>query len=225
MPYMILDQRAETEIVKNAERLGFKPVPSDYIKGINESVAGHPDMQLVKIGNDIIVNPESLNHYKKHMPEIKFIAGKTVVQGKYPHYVAYNVALTSDFAIHNFKYTDEAVKERLSGFKLINVKQGYAKCSVLTLPNGIITSDEGIISRCGELDALKIRHGEITLIGNDYGFIGGASGYHDGKLYFSGNIKKHPDYDEIKKFCENKCIEIICLSNDKLADIGSIIII
>ena len=225
MPYMILDPRTDTEIVKNAEMLGFTVVPADFTEEIDESVAGHPDMQLVKVGDKLIVNPASLQHYKKYMPGVKFTAGKTVVQGKYPHYVAYNVALTAETAIHNFKYTDETVKKQLSGYKLINVKQGYTKCSVLTLPDGIITSDEGIIRSCRELDVLKIRCGEITLIGKDYGFIGGTSGYYDGKLYFAGNVKKHTDYDKIKKFCDSKCIEIICLSNDKLADIGSIIIV
>ena len=226
MSYMILDRRADTEIYKNAEKLGFKVIPSDYIEGIDETVAGHPDMQLVKIGSSLVVNPPSLNYYRKLMKDVNFLPGKSTVQGKYPEYVAYNIALTEKTAIHNFKYTDAVVKELLKGFEPINVKQGYSKCSVCTLPDGIITSDSGIFESCkGKIDVLKIRHGEISLYGKDYGFIGGASGYSDGKLYFAGNIRLHSDYKEIKKFCEKKRIEIVCLSNDKLADIGSIIII
>ena len=46
----------------------------------------------------------------------------------------------------------------------------------------------------------------------------------DCKMYFAGDVTSHVDYALIKKFCDEKCIEIVCLSIDKLADIGSIII-
>ena len=227
MKYMILDPRADHKLVQCAEKLGFKVVPADYIHGIDTSVAGHPDMQLVKVGNKVIVNPHSFEHYKKHLKGVELICGKTVVQGKYPEYTAYNIALGGGVAIHNFKHTDPVVLEELNGFEKINVKQGYTKFSVVTTPYGIITADKGIVKACREsgITCIETAPGDISLEGKDNGFIGGASGYSDGVLYFSGDVTKHPDFDKIKKFCDEKGIEILCLSNDKLADVGSIIII
>ena len=228
MKYMILDPRADDKLVQGAEKAGFKAVPAMLIPGIDPSVAGHPDMQVVKIGDRLIVNPKGLDYYKKLMPNKNIIAGKTVVQGKYPEYTAYNVALTKRFALHNFKFTDSLVAEALEeNYIKINVKQGYTKCSVLTLPEGIITADKGVVKSAlrGGVECVEICGHGVSLTGKDYGFIGGASGYSQGVLFFTGDIAMHPDYDKIKKYCNKKCIEIHCLSNDKLADTGSIIIV
>ena len=178
MKYMILDPRADEKIVNKAKSLGFEVVPADYIRGIDPSVAGHPDMQLLKIGDRLIVSPQSYEYYKKFIPSEKLVCGKTCVQGKYPEYTAYNVALSGNFALHNFKVTDPVVLESLSGFEKINVKQGYTKCSAVTTPYGIITSDKGIVKAvCAtSLPCVEIGEGEITLKGKENGFIGGASG-------------------------------------------------
>ena len=227
MKYMILEPKAYSKLAQKGEKLGFKVIPSREIIGIDPSVAGHPDMQIVKVGDTIIAEPGSYEHYKKLIPDKNIICGQNLVQGKYPEYTAYNVALSGEYAIHNFKYTDPVVLDMLAKYKKINVKQGYTKCSVLTTDAGIITSDNGIIRACekSEIECVGIAQGEITLKGKENGFIGGASGYSDGVLYFTGDVKSHPDYEKIKKFTEKNCIEILCLSNDKLADIGSIIFI
>ena len=57
-----------------------------------------------------------------------------------------------------------------------------------------------------------------------YGFIGGASGLFDeGMLVFNGNIKTHPDYNNIKYFCTNHHVNIYSLHDGELEDIGSVI--
>ncbi len=229
MNYMILDPRTDKNIIYEAEKLGFKVVEADFIEGIDFSVAGHTDMQLTKVGkNTLIVNPASMEHYKKSLKGIDLIFGKTMVQGKYPEYTAYNIALTEKIAIHNFKYTDPVILEKMGDrYKKVQVKQGYSKCSVVTLPDGIITSDEGVAKKTLEtgLDTLLIQPGNINLSGKEYGFIGGTCGYFGGKLYFAGNPENLSDFNKVQEFLEKRCIEIICLSNDKLADIGSIIIV
>ncbi len=227
MKTMILDPRTSNKIIYNAEKLGFKVLLAPEISGIDASVSGHPDMQIVCIEDNIIVNPASYKYFQKHLRGKNVICGKTEVQGKYPEYTAYNVALCGNYALHNFKYTDPVVFDALCGFKKINVKQSYTKCSVVTTPLGIITADKGIINTVNKtgLNCIEISQDDISLSGKEYGFLGGASGYSDGVLYFSGDITIHKDYEKIKKFCSKTCIEILCLSNDKLADIGSIIII
>ena len=60
---------------------------------------------------------------------------------------------------------------------------------------------------------------------NMEGFIGGASGLIDNKtLCFNGNIKTHPDAENIKSFCKNAGVDVISLNNGNLKDIGSILV-
>ncbi|MBQ3054057.1 MAG: hypothetical protein IJC89_04045 [Clostridia bacterium] len=228
MSYMILDYRTNKKIIKKAKKYGFEVVLTQEIPGIDASVAGHPDMQLTKVGNSLIVSPECYDYYREMLPDVEIYSGKKKVQGKYPEYVAYNVALTSSYMIHNFEFTDPVVLEHAGeNVKKIDVSQGYSKCSCLTLPGSVITSDKGIAKKCQEkgLSFLLIEEGDITLTGKDFGFIGGASGYYKNIVYFAGNIKKHKSGEKILRFLHQKCIETVCLSNDKLADIGSIIIV
>lgn len=227
MKYMILSPHTNEKIINSAEKMGFRVLLVPEISGIDSSVSGHPDMQIVQVGEKVIVNPGSFEFFKKYLEGKKVVCGKIEVQGKYPEYTAYNVALCGNYALHNFKYTDPVVLAELENYEKISVKQGYTKCSVVTTPYGIITADEGIAKTVKNtlLECVLVSEGEISLPGKQNGFLGGASGYHEGVLYFAGDVTVHPDYEKIKKICEKTGIEIRCLSNDKLADIGSIIII
>lgn len=56
------------------------------------------------------------------------------------------------------------------------------------------------------------------------GFIGGASGLiNKNLLCFNGDIKTHPDYENINSFCKNVGVEVYSLNKGMLKDIGSII--
>ena len=55
-----------------------------------------------------------------------------------------------------------------------------------------------------------------------YGFIGGACGYCDGSLYFSGDLRHHPDGDRIESFCKGLGVDAVSLSDEPLKDVGSI---
>ena len=110
---------------------------------------------------------------------------------------------------------------------MINVKQGYCKCSICIVDdNSIITSDEGIYKEVIKygIDCLLIQKGHIDLFELDYGFIGGCSGLiSDKTLMFFGDIKKHPDYNKINTFVSSKNKTIISLSDENLLDLGSLI--
>ena len=55
------------------------------------------------------------------------------------------------------------------------------------------------------------------------GFIGGAGFADEGVVRFFGNVKKHPDYEKIKVFCEkyDSKIEILC-PEEPLTDLGNV---
>ena len=74
------------------------------------------------------------------------------------------------------------------------------------------------------MDVLLIRQGYIELPGVDYGFIGGSSfKVNKNTLAFTGNIKLHPDYNNIKSFAHNHNVELLSLTENTMIDIGSII--
>ena len=65
---------------------------------------------------------------------------------------------------------------------------------------------------------------DIQLDGYDYGFIGGCCGFIDkNTLVFSGNVKLHKNYEDIKAFAGNYKVDVVSLSNEMLYDIGGIL--
>lgn len=147
----------------------------------------------------------------------------------YPENVKFNAVCLDKYFIHNLKYTspallNEAQKREL---ELINVKQGYTKCSVVVVDgHSVITADDGIfraLSRYSDIDVLKIRQGFVKLSGFEYGFLGGASGRVGNEIIFNGNLAAHPDFDVICEFIKSHSLEVKYFPEYKLEDIGSII--
>ena len=219
---LIIDKRY-VDIAKKQWGGKYEIIPSFSCEKIQKPVSAHPDMTLTQLDDVFVCSPDSYEYYRK-------ILGDSVKKGKaelsfhYPNDIAYNVLIYKDFAFAKAEYTDSIVKEELKrkNIKLINVNQGYAKCSSAVCKEGIITADESIYSACVEcgIDVLRITPGHIELSGYDYGFIGGASGLIDGKVTFFGDISKHPDHSKIKEFCN-----FDYFGNFPLTDVGTIMCI
>lgn len=109
-----------------------------------------------------------------------------------------------------------------NGIEVINVKQGYAKCSTIVLGNtGIITADKGIADLAKSLcKVLLTDEGGILLPPYDYGFIGGASFVLGDKVFFFGDIKKHKNADIITNFISECGYTSVSLSDEPLCDFG-----
>lgn len=186
----------------------------------------HADMQLVKIGSEIITAPMFFEYYRNMLPDKNVVCGETNPDGHYPECAAYNTAVTENFVICNEKYTDRAILQSVNrmGLEIINVKQGYAKCSLCVFPGGAITSDKGIFDKISShTDTLLIGTEGVALPGCEYGFLGGASGY-DKKLYFLGDITGHPDFERIKAFLKSKNVEFEYLPGE-LTDFGTAVFV
>ena len=147
---------------------------------------------------------------------------------RYPEDIEFNCVHVGKSLICNRKHThSEIIKyAENSNINIINVNQGYAKCSVCVVSdNAIITEDDSIAKNATEngIDVLQIKKGFVKLPGYDYGFIGGSSGLIEKELIvFNGNIENHPDFDRIHKFCEHYNVKILSLSDEVLCDIGTI---
>ena len=213
------------------ESLGIEIIPSFCNKNVSEPLWNHTDMQIVKIGDIYVCAPECYEYYRKKLKKfnVKLIKGDTELSSNYPCDIAYNITVTEKIAVHNFKYTDNVIKEVLSDIECIDVSQGYNKCSIcLVSDSKFITSDNGLLYSLTEngCDVLYITPGSILLPGFDYGFIGGAS-FEIGEniLAFNGNVDNHPDSSLIKNFCQSAGVELISLSEQSLMDIGSAVVI
>lgn len=233
MKTIIIDYRVDTKSIKKLTDIGFNVIKTIPVKKLYEAVNGHPDMQLHCIDkNTIICAKEVYEYYKEQLPEsYNLICGKTGLKDKYPYDILYNAAVIGSFVICNEKYTADEILEahRRDGRKIINVKQGYAKCSTAVVNEcAAITADEGIYKALTEnnIDALKINPGSIKLETMSYGFIGGCCGLIDNKtLAFNGDINKHQHGKLIIDFCISQGINVLCLNNKELYDIGTIMCI
>ncbi len=231
----IIDFRADEEIVLNLENLGFKVIKMKGFEALPKPVFAHPDMLMFIDGDTLFTHTD---YYKVAREELDLIAReknlKIVVSNekigdKYPLDVLFNAVLLEGFLITNLNTVSEHIKDFAvnNSIKIINVKQGYTKCSVLKVcDNAIITADEGIYNAVlGEekIDALKISENFADLDGYAYGFIGGASGLFGDSVYFSGDITLHPDYKSILAFCQKHGKKIISLKkNSRLYDLGTL---
>lgn len=228
---LIVDGRAK-DIIKKLKFLNVEVIPTIKCEELYDAISYHPDIVIHPIKHDtLVVAPNVFYYYKNAFKgtDIKVIEGEKRLGHEYPHNIAYNVARISKYAIHNFKYTDEKLKYYLEkqGLNLVNVKQGYSKCSTTILNDkAIITSDYSIYKALREttIDVLLIEQGFIDLPGFNYGFIGGTTGLlSPSELIFTGKYDSHPDKLTINIFLEKYGLTPIFLRNKKIIDLGSII--
>lgn len=229
---VIVDGRIDDEIYNNLLKLNLKVIKTIKCKEVDESISYHPDIVIHPLNhNTLVIAPNVFDYYVEKLDGmgIKLIMGEKTLSMKYPNDIAYNVGRLSGIGIHNFNHTDEKLKYYLKrgNLDLINVNQGYTKCSLAVLDEyTAITSDypmHRILSDLG-FKILLIQSGNILLEGQKYGFIGGTSGsLSKNKFMLSGSLNGHPDKDNIMKFILQNNKKLIFLSKNKIVDIGTII--
>lgn len=219
------------EIVHNLHSYGIKTIFTDKIKSFLPFEQTHADMQFLPLNSTTVAVLDSAHNLIENISKLYKIFIKFSLNSdlSYPN----NVILNHTVLNNNVICLRKSIPPKLlniyntNNFRIIDTKQGYSKCSICVVSdNAIITSDSSIYNVCvkNKLDVLKIAKGQIILQGTDYGFIGGCSGKLDKDcLAFTGNIKLHSDYDNIKAFCSNYGVNLLSLSNGNLIDIGSII--
>lgn len=226
---VIVDYRISEESQKSLEKEGIEVIKTVPISSLYEQVNGHPDMQIHHLGdNNFVCEPSSFSYYKEKLKGANLLKG-TELSEKYPYDILYNGALCNYVFFHKLNYTEKEIINFYNHKKvrLVNVNQGYSKCSVAVIAdNTIITSDEQIHKKALEfgLNSLYVNPIQIILNGMSNGFIGGVCGLIDKNvLAINGSLNCFDDGRKIKKYCEAYNIKILELQNSKLVDIGSII--
>ncbi|RJP61348.1 MAG: hypothetical protein C4541_02270 [Candidatus Auribacter fodinae] len=213
---------------------GWEICAVPYCGSVHPALAGHPELQLCVLNHEeVIVHPDMDQNFLRFLYRRfkRVVVGQTRLRAEYPGDVPYNCKLVGELLIHNTFYTDPILMKRavIEGFADIHVSQGYAGCSTLAVnESAIITADNGIAlaAEMNDCDVLSISPGFIQLTGMNYGFIGGAAGW-DGEhtVYFCGTLINHPDREKIKLFLKQYNIASVELSDEPLADYGSLFFI
>ena len=205
----------------------YEVLPSAEVSSLPEPVRFHPDMALVCVEDVYIVEKTAYSYYREKLPDCRLKRGETALSGNYPMDIAYNVLISGKNVFAKEERMDPVLKWILAekGYRITYVNQGYAACSAIAAENCIITADNTIAkaAEARDIPVLQISPGDVVLKGYDYGFIGGASGYIDGTLYFFGDITKHRDYSRIARFLEKYHIPFDYIPDFPLTDVGRLI--
>ena len=183
-----------------------------------ESVKNHPDLYMFYDG--VLFCEPSVDI------DLPKVLGPTIGK-KYPENIKYNLAKVGKYIIGLKAMVPDFLMKHFEEkeYVFIDTCQGYAKCSTGVVDdNSVITSDESIAKACQAhgIEVLLIEPGHIKLPGLSYGFIGGACLRVGQEMFFSGDIRKHPNYKEIKAFLHDRNLECQW-TNEPLIDLGSFI--
>lgn len=210
-------------------KMGHNIVFSDTIDSFPIPEQNHADMQILTIKDTTFVLQECRKlkdlPYKSSVKICSKKAGK-----KYPENVLLNFLYFNNKLYGKASAIDPNLFEYCTknNIEIVNINQGYARCSTLVLNNhAAITADVSIKNALEKdgAEVLLISPAHINLEGYDYGFIGGASGkISDNTIVFFGNAELHPCYSSIREFCFKYQIEIkILCKKMPLTDVGGIV--
>lgn len=197
-----------------------------------EAICGHPDILLHIVDNKTILVHKDMNSdfiSKLKTSDIDLVFSKESLVSNYPGDIMLNAVCLNGMFLHNLEHTDYNLLQLNKYKKLINIKQGYTKCSTaIVSDNAVITSDQGIAKVLikENIDVLIVPAGDILLPGLDYGFIGGACGLIDkNTIVFYGSLNNYAYGTEVLNFLKKHNIQPYYLSDGKLIDRGSILTI
>ena len=214
--------------------MGFDVIKMPCFPALQAPVSAHPDMLFFLSRGRLVCHRDYFVTAGYEIERIAERTGAKVVLSdedigeEYPRDVLFNAAAIGDMLICRRDAVSSRVAELYSEDKIINVKQGYAKCSVCVVSDSsIITSDRSIAKAAEKqgIDVLLISQSGVSLDGYDRGFIGGASGTDGEKVYFCGSLELHPSGEAIKEFCRERGREAVSLSDEPIYDYGTLIFI
>jgi hypothetical protein len=230
MRNLFVDYRIMEEELFNLGRLGFNVIRCPRCELLYDAVDGHPDMLLHVTGEKSLVAHRDMDmDFLSYLSLIGYQV--TLSEGglkkSYPEDVILNAVSLPSVFIHNLSCTDGSLMSAAGRKALIDVKQGYTKCSCAVVSgNALMTSDVSIARalEASDVDVLLLPPGDIELPGLDYGFIGGTCGLIDeSRMAFYGDLAFYPHGKEVLSFLQKHGVDPVFLRRGKLADRGSIL--
>ena len=176
MKSVIVDFRISKKSENTLISKGYSVIRTTRSADLAEPVCGHPDMLLCKLKNHDFVGIPAFRGVFNTDSDLNYIDGKSKLKKEYPSDIAYNCALVGKHLFCNEKYTDAVILEycKNNSVKIINTKQGYAKCSIcIVSDNAIITADKNIYK---QPDGFQDLNTKIARIENEAGGLIQGSG-------------------------------------------------
>lgn len=193
---------------------------------VYESISGHPDIFLCRLPGLVVAAantpPEVLDALQRH--QIRYLLGKYAVEGKYPQTARYCAMVAHGWLIHNLRHTDPVLLRQTLLLNHLHVNQGYAACNLIALPDGsFIGSDEGLVKNMHNrgIEATYINPEGIALPPHRHGFLGGAAGWNQQHLFFTGRPESLPDGNRLISLMQSKGLPWLSLS-DEMTDVGGL---
>lgn len=207
--------------------------PLDASGEVYDSILCHPDIYFFQLNKTTAIHAPSLPEQDlldlREMG-IGLIKGESDPRGSYPETVRYNAVRIGKAIFHNLEHTDPVILRlaQKEEFEIVNVAQGYTRCSVLPVGDkALITADKAIAEAAhGKgFGVLEVSSGSVMLPGEEYGFIGGAAGcMPDGSLVILGDIDQHPEASRIKEFLLKHGVQYVDIAGLPLYDAGGLLV-
>lgn len=234
MKCVIVDRRVSEECQRNLLLHGFFPILLPSYSKMTAAIASHPDSLLFRYKNELVVPTD---YCEEALPAFTDLRASCDVRLRFcdvplgsgfPNDARMNALVMGNKIFCNTKTVSDRIlglaQER--GLTICHTSQAYPACSVLALGERYaITSDAGLSRVLSEngISVTLIRSGGIALPPYEYGFIGGASGVYDGKVYFLGDYLSHPDGEIIRSAVLSAGFTPISLSRGALVDLGGML--
>ncbi|MCI8590554.1 MAG: hypothetical protein HFE77_07600 [Clostridiales bacterium] len=211
--------------IRQFQKRGLVVIGLPRFEKLPRPVASHPDMLLYPLGKTLLMHEEYYEKNKSLFAGLSVCLTNEPIGPCYPHDILFNALATEKGVFCLEKYTSRFIKA--NNRAIINVKQGYARCSTaLVNKHALITADPSIekAALLHHMDVLRVRQAPIALPGYSYGFIGGCCVRLGQEILFTGDITVHPDYAAIRNFLKNQNCEPVSLSNHVLTDYGGFVL-
>ena len=197
---------------------------------LEDEINNHADILSFNFGNgQVLLNNGSIGEAELKKIGIETVFYNSKISSPYPNDIPLNVAFIGSQIICNRIFTAKEIIDfaNRNNIEIINTKQGYSKCNLCVVnENAIITEDKGLarLLKNYQFDVLLISSGYIYLSDSHYGFLGGAScKVSSDKMYFSGDLSSHRDYESIINFLDLYNVKPIYNKSRRLTDFGGII--
>jgi hypothetical protein len=196
-------------------------------------VAGHADMSLFYFGGGEALAAKGIARgiAPSAAFDLKISACSAPQTAAYPGDVSLNALQIGNliFARRDSLAPEITAHAEKSELEIINVAQGYARCSACVVDKAHIITADAAIAQAAEtrgIRALKISPGYFRLPGYDAGFIGGAAfKLSPAELAFTGRIDAHPDAEAIYAYLAQCGVKPVFLTDEPCFDIGGAVLI
>lgn len=233
--HAIIGEKYRNLLEKPLEKYGIIPLWMPDNPYVDERLAGHADLSVNKFNENSAILSKYLQNTELFeqlcLLEYECVFAENAQKPEYPHDAGLNICQLGQNLIYNSRTVCEELNNIIEGLELnrIDCRQGYTKCAVCIVnESSIITADKAIHAKAisNGIESLLVSDGIAELKGFDYGFIGGASfKLNQFQIAFTGTIDSSSEKNAIENFLSERGIEAVYLTERKLFDIGSAILL